>query len=184
MRLISRLFVLVALTLSALPAPATSLLFDVTGSGSGGRYEYSYSLTNDSLGVPIAEFTVFFPFGLFANLQATSAPTDWDGLVVEPVEILGNPVDGFYDALALSAPLFPGQTVAGFRVAFDWLGADVPGPQRFEIVDPETFEVLDSGTTQLAAAVPEPGAFLLLAIGLAVVVGAGSTASSSTRRHG
>jgi len=50
--------------------------------------------------------------------------------------------------------------VAGFAVSFDWLGTGEPGAQFYEIIDPDTFETIDSGWT-----VPEPGTICLLSFG-------------------
>ena len=158
------------------PATATRVLYDLTALSPSGRYEYSYSVINDTLGIPISEFSIFFPFGLFTNLGPISTPAGWDPITLDPAEILGAPVDGLYDALTSKVPIAPGATLGGFSVEFDWIGADKPGPQAFDIVDPGTFEVLDSGLTHLAVSVPEPGVLLLLAIGL---VGVGAMRSST-----
>jgi len=45
-----------------------------------------------------------------------------------------------------------GEHVYGFAVSFDWLGEGEPGAQFYEIIDPDTFETINSGWT-----VPEPG---------------------------
>ena len=55
-------------------------------------------------------------------------------------------------------------------VQFDYLGTNTPGTQFFDIFDPFTFAILDSGVTQLAD-VPEPNMLLLLMTGLAGLFG-------------
>jgi hypothetical protein len=90
----------------------------------------------------------------------------WDQVTVDHDLIFGIPVDGFYDALAQDSGIAVGGSVGGFSVAFDWFGVGTPGAQRFEIVDPLTFAVLDSGLT----GIPEPGTIELLAVGLFVVL--------------
>jgi hypothetical protein len=71
--------------------------------------------------------------------------------------------DGGYDVKALSVGIGVGQSVGGFAVRFDWLGdALVPGSQFYEIIDPDTFQPIDSGMTKL---IPEPATLLLLGLG-------------------
>jgi hypothetical protein len=70
--------------------------------------------------------------------------------------------DGAYDARALGPGIGIGQIVTGFSVSFDWLGdAVMPGSQFYEIINPDTYETIDSGWT-----IPEPGTFLLLGLGI------------------
>ena len=68
--------------------------------------------------------------------------------------------DGGYDAKALAAGISTGHSVDGFAVSFDWSGAGEPGPQFYQIIDPVTFDPIDSGMT-----VPEPATLLLLGLG-------------------
>ncbi len=133
---------------------------------SGNRWEYSYEISNDTLAVDIEEFSIYFDFTLYENLAIGSTPSNWDPLLLQPDP--GLPDDGIYDALALSAGIAPGDSLGGFSVLFDYLGTGTPGNQAFDILDPFTFAVLDSGTTQQAtsAAVPEPSFWMLLASGL------------------
>lgn len=147
---------------------ATTVSFDVTNI-SGNTWEYTYTVANDTLGFDIEEFTIFFDVGLYENLVATATPADWDPLVIQPD--LGLPDDGFYDALALVIGIAPGNSLSGFGVQFDFLGAGMPGSQLFQIVDPNTFDVLDEGFTTL---VPLPGALWLFGSGLVGLVGVGS----------
>ncbi len=69
--------------------------------------------------------------------------------------------DGAYDALTTNSGIGIGVTVSDFSVSFDWLGVGEPGAQFYEIIDPVTFETIDSGIT----IIPEPGTLLLLSIG-------------------
>lgn len=152
---------------------ATTINYELNSLG-GSSWEYAYSVHNDTLSQDIEEFTIFFDYGLYSNLSVTGAPIDWDPIVVEPQEILGFPESGFYDALALSFGIAPGETLGGFSVSFDWLGAGTPGSQYFEIVDPWDFTALDSGMTSAAVAaapVPEPGTILLVGAGLVGLLG-------------
>jgi hypothetical protein len=135
---------------------------------SDGRWEYTYEVSNfslsiDSLPVPIKEFTLWFDPGLYANLVVTtSAPLSnaWNEIVWQPEPILQDP--GAYDALALvSNPgIGTGQSAKGFSISFDWLGQGTPGSQRYEIINPSTFETIDAGNT-----IPEPTTLSLLTLG-------------------
>lgn len=156
---IGRFFLLLAL-LAAAPAPATTILYTATSQG-GNNWRYEYSVANDSLEAPILEFTLYFPLDRYANLTVDGGPPGWDPLVVQPDADL--PDDGFYDALALGGGIAPGATLAGFGVAFSYLGAGAPASQRFEVIHPVSFATLDAGNT---APVPLPGSAAGLATAL------------------
>ena len=149
-------------------AHATTVFYNVSNI-SGNTWEYSYTISNDMLTVDIEEFTIFFDVGLYENLVAASPPAGWDPLVIEPDPFI--PDDGFYDALALSVGIAPDDSLGGFNVQFDYLGAGVPGDQFFDIVDPVTFMSLDSGFTQV---VPVPAAIWLFGSGLVGILGVGA----------
>jgi hypothetical protein len=135
---------------------------------SDGRWEYTYETTNldlsiDGQPVAIKEFTIWFDSGLYTNLVVTTpAPLSnaWNEIVWQPEPVLQDP--GAYDALALvSNPgIATGQSARGFSVSFEWLGQGTPGSQRYEIINPDTFETVDAGLT-----IPEPATLLLLAVG-------------------
>lgn len=162
---------ILVLSLFASQALASAITFDSTSLG-GNTWNYQYFVSNDTLSSEIQEFTVFFEYGLYSNLAVSSSPSGWDSLVTEPVEILGIPQDGLFDSLALGPGIGVGQGVGGFGVTFNWLGGGAPAGQYFEIVDPASFDVLDSGVTTAAPApVPEPGTLLLLSSGLAGIWG-------------
>ena len=78
----------------------------------GNTFEYRYVVDNDTLGVDIDEFAVYFDVNLFENLRMPVAPADWDPLVVQPDTVLWD--DGFLDVLALASGIAP-QSNAGGR---------------------------------------------------------------------
>jgi len=132
----------------------------------GNTWQYDYVVSNDLSGSNIDEFTVYFAFGQYANLSVVSAPTNWDPLVVQPGNFLNN--DGYFDALALGNGITPGSSLGGFSVQFDYLGSGAPGAQSFDIVDPNTFAIIESGQP---SPVPLPASILLFASGLAGLLG-------------
>ena len=114
---------------------------------SGNLWEYRYSVNNNTLGVNINEFSVFFDPALYQNLATNLTPTGWDSLVLQPDLLI--PDDGLYDALAIGIGITPNSTETGFSVRFNYLGAGFPSTQPFKIVDPVTFATIESGTTTL-----------------------------------
>jgi hypothetical protein len=132
------------------------------------RWEYRYAIENSSLRQPIEEFSIYFDLGaglslLHTELRVTGMPAGWDGLLLSPDPLL--PHAGLFDALAMNGGIESGQTLDGFAVQFTWLGSGRPTSQRFEIVNPLTFDVIESGLSEGRApvSVPEPSTLLLLA---------------------
>ena len=167
--LLSGLFVLVANSVQANP------IFYEVENLAGSRWEYSYTVENQTAS-PIDEFTIYFDIGLYTNLEVTGfSSLDWDGFASAPGDNL--PDDDFVDWCATGPFCFEdiagidlGQTLSGFTVEFDWLGAGVPGSQFFEIVNPEPFEITSTGFTRLLEvnppSVPEPLPSVLVGLGL------------------
>ena len=155
--------VAILIVLLAMPAitQATIINYTVSPLG-GGQWQYDYMVQNDTLVGPIAEFTIYFQPNLYENLAVISSPLDWDSIVIQPDTAL--PADGFFDALSLSAVLFPGGADGLFSVSFNYLGAGTPYEQVFEIYD-ANFNLLDSGIT-ITSPVPEPNTLFMLVIGL------------------
>lgn len=134
---------------------------------SGTRWMVDITVVND--GAPpatISNFTVDFPD--FTNLELVSSPATWDTIVVQPDPSL--PDDGFLDSLAIDPgdALTLGESIAGFRMLFDYDG--VPHGAPFVISD-SSFTPLFFGTT-VVTVMPEPGSALLLALGLGAAFGA------------
>lgn len=150
----------VLFTLLGAPTHATTVSYAVNNLAAN-TWQYDFTVDNNSLGIPITEFTVFFDAASFSNLQVVQLPLSWDPLIAQPDNAL--PHDGYFDALALAAGIAPGAALGGFRVLADFAGIGTPGALRFTIVDPGNFAVpLESGVT----IVPVPGALALLASGL------------------
>jgi len=147
------------LTATGLASLDTGIIYETSDLG-GGRWQYTYEVANNGLTVPIEEFTVWFDYDSYANLtvETPTTPADWDQLVLQPEPVLLD--DGAYDAMATAAGISLGQTLGDFAVSFDFSGIGEPGPQPYDIIDPQTFQTIDSGTT-----VPEPATLLLLGLG-------------------
>ena len=149
------------LGLTCLNAYGSKVQYSVTNLG-GSQYEYEYAITNDTLAVPMEEFTIWFDVDLYRNLAITTQEplsSQWDEIILKDTGF-GVPIG--YDALAQSQGILPSETKNGFSVSFDWLGTGNPGPQFFEIVNPITFETIDSGFT---IPIPEPATLLLFGLG-------------------
>lgn len=146
------------LTAIGFSVPKTQIRYQTSDLGSG-RWQYDYEVSNINLTVPIEEFTIWFDFGLYKNLaiQTPNPPaSNWSEIVLQPEPVLQD--DGAYDARALGLGIGIGQRVSGFTVSFNWLGdAVMPGPQFYEIIDPVTYQTIDSGYT-----VPEPASAVML----------------------
>jgi hypothetical protein len=156
---------LVLLVSIPISVPATTISYDVQNLG-GTVWQYSYTVSNDTLSVPIEEFTIYFENGLYQALWVDSAVSGWTEQVIEPWFPNNS---GFYDAIASGAGIGPGETMGGFQVSFEWLTFGAPMPQPFEVYD-TGLAFLDSGTTT-PSVVPEPGTLMLLCSGLLCLAG-------------
>ncbi len=92
-----------------------------------------------------------------------------------------------YDVFALDGGIPVGNTVEGFAVQFEWIGQGLPGTQPFQISDPTSFNVLQSGETTSNAvpgATPEPSTFWMLAMLIPIfLVGSRSVKAFAFRRR-
>ncbi len=151
------------LTATGLASLETAIIYGTDDLG-GGRWQYNYEVTNSSLSAPIEEFTVWFDYDLYTNLavETPTTPAGWDQLVLQGEPVLLD--DGAYDAMATGAGISLGQTLGDFAVSFDFSGIGEPGSQPYDIIDPQTFQTIDSGITT-----PEPATLLLLALGSAIL---------------
>jgi hypothetical protein len=140
-------------------ALATSMEYVVNNLG-GSQFEYEYTVTNNTLAFPIEQFTIWFDVDLYDNLAITTQGPlagNWDEIILQDTGF-GVPIG--YDALAQSQGILPTEKLSGFSVSFDWIGTGTPGSQFFEIINPVSFETIDSGFT-----VPEPATLLLVGLG-------------------
>jgi hypothetical protein len=145
---------------------------------SGDTWQYTYTLTGTPLGANQA-FTVFFDPTVTSNLVDTSmdatdpaslAAENWLSFTLPPAPPLMS--DGVYTALAL---VDDDSATEAFTVAFDYSGLGKPGSQMFSIDQFDAFGNLvmnlqTGETTPVGVAAPEPGAGVLLILGLAGIV--------------
>ena len=171
------LFFIALLTLTILPAIsiATIIEADLTALG-GDHYRYDYTVTNDTLGAPLELFDLLFDPTLYdeTTLTIVSDPAIGAGWV-ETILMSAPGFGAAYDLTALGGGIAPGALLSGFAIEFDWLGGGAPGVQPFEVYDPNTYVLLDSGTTILndsSGTVPVPATLSLITLGL---VGIGSS---------
>lgn len=167
------LLLLAALPTSAVP-PSTSIQYTVVPVG-GNVYRYVYSITNNAAqgGTSVQLFDILFDTTLYdePSLQIVTPSglhTQWSEILLNTV---GVDVPALYDALSLTGGIPPGSTVSGFSVQFTWLGPGTPGSQPFQVYDPNTFQLLQTGqSTAIPSPVPTPAtstvSLLLIAAGL------------------
>jgi len=153
-------------------AYATQVQYDVNNIGSN-RWEYTYTITNDTLTQDIQELAIYFDYGLYGNIAISASPVDWDTIAIEPDFIFGIPEDGFIDTLALTAGLPQGASLSGLIVSFDWYGTNNPNSQRFAVLDSTTYETLYTGSTTPAqsSSVPESSTIVLISFSLVGLLG-------------
>lgn len=103
------------------------------------------------------------------SLQPDSSPeiqAGWTEIILAPATGSTPTVPTAYDVSANTGGLPAGTSLGGFAVKFTWLGGPaLPGPQPFEVYDPDTFELLATGVTAPLATVAEPPVWGLLAFG-------------------
>jgi hypothetical protein len=150
------------------------------------RWQYEYTITNDSADTFLDAVSIKFNYGDYDNLALGLYPSsqwdDWDPdvpytlgvfqdiwlLVLGGFDNYGNPaeltvfnLDGFG----------AGESMVGLSVSFDWSGNRPPGNQSFNIVDIDG-NILESGLFTSRAGVsdvPEPQTFMLLGTGIAAL---------------
>jgi hypothetical protein len=151
---------------------AIPITFTVNSLG-GNSYRYTYNIGNDGSlpgGVSVELFDILFPTNLYdeSSLKIVSSPalsTDWSQIILASAP----GVPAAFDVSAITGGIPVGDSVSGFAVQFAWLGGtDGPASQVYQVFNPNTFKVLQSGTTtpEQPSGVPEPSALMLLSVGL------------------
>lgn len=168
--------VILLLSTQAFAAGTTSIQYSLVSLG-GNAYRYIYSITNNgSSGAPVQLFDILFDTSLYqeSSLQIvtpSSLHSQWSEVLLAGVPPA---IPAAYDALALQGGVAAGTTVTGFSVQFTWLGPGVPGAQPFQIYDPQTFQLTQSGQTSSSSSVSVPAAstlsLILLGVGLVLAV--------------
>ena len=173
-RRVFAVFLLFSAAASVFAGPV-SIFYQAENLGSG-RWQYNYTLVNNSLSEGVNEFTIWFDYGLYEDMAIEPGNISdkfWDEIVSEPLCIPPfAPYNGIYDALVLQdGAVTAGQSVNGFTVSFNWLGDGTPMSQYFQIIDPDTFETIADGytITEAISTVPLPGALILSIIGIGTV---------------
>jgi hypothetical protein len=165
------LLALCAIAAASSPARAIEIHYVSTPLGSD-SYEFEYAVANDGslgAGVPVLLFDILFdPNGYDESSLAIVSPASVTGRWSELILGSAPGVPAAYDALATAGGIADGASESGFAVRFHWLGPGTPGPQPFEIFDPNTFEQIGGGVTSLPEAAPlwlaAGGAALCLAL--------------------
>jgi hypothetical protein len=152
-------------------ADSTQVLYQVSNV-SGNEWSYTYTVNNSAPFVANEALTVFFPGGLFSNLQdPPPSPGGWFTLSLQPDTTLLT--DGLYTALALN----DGASLVGpFTITFNYLGPGTPASQNFSIdlfdANGKLLNNVTTGvTTPFRTQVPEPATGLLLLVGAVAVSG-------------
>ncbi len=156
-----KLLALTLLSLGSFTSSAAMITANISNIG-GNTWQAEYEITNNTLVAGIEEFSIWYDVGLYENITSVSAPADWDIFVDDPIPGVD---DGLYDGLTLGANIGLGDLLGGFVVNFDWLGGASEMTQYFEVVDPGSLTVLESGRTRLVS-VPEPAPVALFLFGL------------------
>lgn len=157
-------------TLFVSPAHAISITTALTDLGSN-SYRYAYTVTNDGSlgsGVSLGLFDLWFDPVLYdeASLTPVSSSAVMNDWLETILASAPGGVPALYDVSALGTGLAVGQSLSGFAVQFTWLGTAAPPlTQAFEVYDPTTFALLESGMTVSNTPVPEPATLSLLALG-------------------
>ncbi len=168
-RTIQSTFLLFALSLP-LTSHAINITYNLVALG-GNNYRYDYTVQNDGTlgsGVAVELFDINFDTSLYqeSSLVISTQPplsTSWD----ENILASAPGIPAVYDVFALSGGIGDGASATGFSVAFTWLGGQqAPGSQSFDIFDPNTFALLESGATTASSTVPVPAAGWLMLSGL------------------
>jgi hypothetical protein len=148
----------------------------------GNVYRYVYSITNSGGSPAVRLFDILFDTSLYqeSSLQiVTAAPlnSQWTQQILHSVPPA---IPSAYDSFTIGGGIPAGTTVTGFSVQFVWLGTGGPAAQPFQIFDPTTFDLLQTGTTTYGVfSVPASSTLSLALLALAL---AGATACQARMR--
>jgi hypothetical protein len=170
-RLLSAFRLFLLLPLLATTHVHAALITYTTQSLGGSLYRYDYTITHQAGEDPLHLVDIEFDPALYleSSLNIVSDPAltaGWDQIIIGSQPGL----PALFDLLALGGPLDGGASLSGFAIEFEWLGAGVPGPQAFQVVNPDTFTTVSTGRTNAAATVPEPASWMLALTGLALAL--------------
>jgi hypothetical protein len=135
----------------------------------GNQYRYEYTVHNEDMigGETLTLFDLLFdPLRYDEFSLLPDSPPAITAHWTENVWLSAPGVFAAYDVAANNGGLPAGASLDGFAVQFAWWGGpDLPGPQPFEVYDPDTFDLLATGLTAPLATVAEPPVWSLLAFG-------------------
>lgn len=119
------------------------------------QYQYIYTITNDGSlgnGKAVKLFEIIFDSANYRESTlkiVTPAPLNSNWNEVNLSSVLGEP--RAYNSLSSTTGIAVGQTVSGFAIEFVWNGGtEKPKEQRFRVYDPNTFQLLEEGTTSFS----------------------------------
>lgn len=130
----------------------------------GSRWQHSYTITN-TLEFPVKHITVWFDYGNYNNFAITSnsgaGVNGWTETIFPADDVIAE--GAAYDFYTETNPILQGGSLGGFSIEFDYTGQAQPDTsQLVEVVDPTTFETLDT----TFAVVPEPATLTLTLFGI------------------
>lgn len=164
--------IVLAATLLAQPSDASTISYELQDLGAN-NYRYVYTIGNDGTlpgSSAIQLFDILFDPSQYLETSlnissASSISSEWS----EQFLASAPNIPAAYDTLANGSGIAVGTQTSGFAVDFIWLGSGLPESQIFEIYDPDSFTLLESGNTQPLNTVPLPATltlFLTALIGL------------------
>ena len=148
-------------------AGAAIIEYDATFLG-GDRWQYDYTIFNNSSDDVIASFDITYSYPGYDNLELLNMPGDWYGLADNGFDIGGIIIDGILVASFDGYGLLPGEDAGIFSVVFDWFGNGAPGIQTFMIYDGNWGVIGDGEVVERESTepIPEPQTFMLLGTGI------------------
>ena len=150
-------------------AEAAVITYESSNLG-GNRWQYDYTIFNDSASDIITAFDINFDFGYYSNIEHLSSPAGWDSVADDPFSLGTNlEIDGILTAWALEEAfyLLPNNSLGIFSVVFDWFGNDAPLGQLYVLYGDNNWNIIGDGwTAGVPPEIPEPQTFMLLGTGI------------------